>query len=116
MIAPTKIYDAFPTITPDEAADIICEGLRSRPKELNTRIGTAGEVLHALMPKAMDQILHMAYRVFPESSSAKKGSGKSADSDQSSGDGDNGSGDNGQDGKASNEAFALAHLLKGVHW
>ena len=74
MISPTKIYDAFPTITPEEAADIVCEGLRSRPKELNTRIGTAGEVLHALMPKAMDQILHMAYRVFPESSSAKKGS------------------------------------------
>ncbi|HSP37462.1 MAG TPA: SDR family oxidoreductase [Frankiaceae bacterium] len=117
MIAPTKIYDAFPTITPEEAADIICEGLRTRPKELNTRIGTAGEVLHALMPKAMDQILHMAYRVFPESSSAKKGSSDSAAGDESSsGEGDSGSGDNGTDGKASNEAFALAHLLKGVHW
>ena len=33
-----------------------------------------------------------------------------------SGDGGNGSGDGQQDGKASNEAFALAHLLKGVHW
>ncbi len=117
MISPTKIYDAFPTITPDEAADIVCEGLRSRPKELNTRIGTAGEVLHALMPKAMDQILHMAYRVFPESSSAKKGAGESADSSGSdAGDGRNGSGDDQQDGKTSNEAFALAHLLKGVHW
>jgi NAD(P)-dependent dehydrogenase (short-subunit alcohol dehydrogenase family) len=124
MIAPTKIYDAFPTITPDEAADIICEGLRSKPKEINTRIGTAGEVLHALMPKAMDQILHMAYRVFPESSSASKGSGGTAGSgdtagsggkDSGSGDGGNGSRD-GQDGKASNEALALAHLLKGVHW
>jgi hypothetical protein len=109
MISPTKIYDAFPTITPEEAADIVCEGLRSRPKELNTRIGTAGEVLHALMPKAMDQILHMAYRVFPESSSAKKGS-------DGSGDGNNGSSDGQQDGKPSNEAFALAHLMKGVHW
>src|SRR5918911_86596 len=24
MIAPTKIYDSFPTITPDEAADLVC--------------------------------------------------------------------------------------------
>jgi hypothetical protein len=64
------------------------------------------------MPKAMDQILHMAYRVFPESSSAKKGSSDS----EGSGDGSNGSGGEQQDGKASNEAFALAHLLKGVHW
>ena len=28
MIAPTKIYDSFPTISPDEAADLICEAIR----------------------------------------------------------------------------------------
>ena len=27
MIAPTKIYDSFPTITPDEAADMICDAI-----------------------------------------------------------------------------------------
>ena len=30
MIAPTKIYDHFPTITPDEAADLICEAMRAQ--------------------------------------------------------------------------------------
>ena len=30
MIAPTKMYDAFPAISPEEAADMICEALRSR--------------------------------------------------------------------------------------
>ena len=39
MIAPTKIYDAFPTITPEQAADMVCEGLRTRPKTINTRLG-----------------------------------------------------------------------------
>ena len=29
--------------------------------------GTFGEVAYALAPKAVDQILHMAYKVFPES-------------------------------------------------
>src|SRR3989440_9617940 len=67
MIAPTKIYDAFPTITPDEAADMICEAIRSKPKHIGTRLGTFGEVAYALQPKAVDQILHMAYRVFPGS-------------------------------------------------
>ena len=67
MIAPTKLYDHFPTISPEEAADLICEGLSARPKEINTRLGTAGEVLHALTPKVMDQILHVAYKVFPGS-------------------------------------------------
>src|SRR5437763_5536841 len=46
MIAPTKIYDQFPTITPDEAADLICEAIRSKPKQINTRLGTFGEVAY----------------------------------------------------------------------
>ena len=72
MIAPTKIYDSFPTISPDEAADLICEAIRAKPKQINTRLGTFGEVLYALAPKAVDQILHMAYKVFPESTRRRR--------------------------------------------
>jgi NAD(P)-dependent dehydrogenase (short-subunit alcohol dehydrogenase family) len=96
MIAPTRIYDSFPTISPDEAADLICEAIRSKPKQLNTRLGTFGEVAYALAPKAVDQILHMAYKVFPDSAAAK------------------GESDPGE--HASTEQVALAHLMKGVHW
>jgi NAD(P)-dependent dehydrogenase (short-subunit alcohol dehydrogenase family) len=96
MIAPTKLYDSFPTISPDEAADLICEAIRAKPKQINTRLGTFGEVLYALAPKAVDQILHMAYNVFPESAAA---SGKKDESERASG-----------------EAVALSHLMKGVHW
>jgi NAD(P)-dependent dehydrogenase (short-subunit alcohol dehydrogenase family) len=39
MIAPTKIYDSFPTISPEEAADLICEATRAKPKQINTRLG-----------------------------------------------------------------------------
>ncbi|HEV2061405.1 MAG TPA: SDR family oxidoreductase [Solirubrobacteraceae bacterium] len=96
MIAPTKIYDAFPTITPDEAGELICEAIRTRPKTINTRLGTFGEVLYALAPKAVDQILHTAYRVFPDSAAA---AGKKDPSE-----------------KASMEQIAMANLMKGVHW
>jgi len=96
MIAPTKMYDSFPTISPDEAADLVCEAIRAKPKQLNTRLGTFGEVAYALAPKAVDQILHMAYKVFPESAAA--------------------SGKEDKDEKASGEATALAYLMKGVHW
>src|SRR5439155_13900637 len=71
MIAPTKIYDQFPTITPDEAADLVCEAMRSKPKTINTRLGTFGEVLYAIAPKAVDQVLHTAYKVFPDSAAAR---------------------------------------------
>jgi NAD(P)-dependent dehydrogenase (short-subunit alcohol dehydrogenase family)/thioester reductase-like protein len=96
MIAPTKIYDSFPTISPDEAADLICEAIRAKPKSINTRLGTFGEVAYALAPKAVDQILHMAYKVFPDSAAAR--------------------GEKDPDEKASMEQVAMANLMKGVHW
>src|SRR5436190_11007397 len=96
MIAPTKIYDQFPTITPDEAADLICEAIRSKPKQINTRLGTFGEVAYALAPKAVDQILHMAYKVFPDSAAVR--------------------GEKDPNEKASMEQVAMANLMKGVHW
>jgi NAD(P)-dependent dehydrogenase (short-subunit alcohol dehydrogenase family) len=96
MIAPTKMYDSFPTISPDEAADLICEAIRAKPKQINTRLGTFSEVAYAVAPKAVDRILHMAYKVFPESSAAR---GEQAPSEHVSG-----------------EAIALSHLMRGVHW
>ena len=44
MISPTKLYDAFPTISPDQAAELVMRALVERPKEINTRLGTIGEV------------------------------------------------------------------------
>ena len=96
MIAPTKIYDSFPTISPDEAADLICEAIRARPKQINTRLGTFGEIAYSLVPKAVDQILSTAYKVFPDSAAAK--------------------GQKDPDERASTEQVALAHLMRGVHW
>ncbi|MGH3497375.1 MAG: SDR family oxidoreductase [Nocardioidaceae bacterium] len=95
MIAPTKLYDAFPTITPAQAADLVMRAIKDEPHEINTTLGTAGEVLHALAPKAMFRVLHRAYKVFPDSAAAR-------------GDGDT--------EKATSEQVLLARLLKGVHW
>ena len=96
MIAPTKIYDSFPTISPEEAADLICEAIRARPKHLGTRLGTFGEIAYALFPKAVDQILSTAYKVFPDSAASK--------------------GQKDPEEHASTEQVALAHLMRGVHW
>jgi NAD(P)-dependent dehydrogenase (short-subunit alcohol dehydrogenase family) len=96
MIAPTKLYNSFPTISPEEAADLICDAIRSKPKQINTRLGTFGEVAYALAPKAVDQLLHLAYRVFPDSAAAR--------------------GATSGDEVVSREQLALAHLTRGVHW
>ena len=101
MIAPTKIYDAFPTISPEEAASMVADGLARRPKHIGTRLGTSGELLSAVAPKLGDQLLHLAYQVMPESTSAKPG--------------EDGGGEE-QQQKADPVAVAMATALRGVHW
>ena len=75
---------------------MICEAIRSKPKTINTRLGTFGEVAYTLAPKAVDQVLHMAYKVFPDSAAAR---GESDPAEH-----------------ASVEQVAMANLMKGVHW
>ena len=71
MIAPTKMYDAFPTITPDEAAEMITDAMITKPKKVATRLGNFGELLYAVAPKASDAVLNTAYKLFPDSKAAK---------------------------------------------
>jgi len=100
MIAPTKMYDAFPTITPDIAADMITNAMITKPKKVATRLGNFGELLYNVAPKASDAILNTAYKLFPESSAAKgKDDGKPA-----------------EEKELSTEGVAFAYLMRGVHW
>jgi NAD(P)-dependent dehydrogenase (short-subunit alcohol dehydrogenase family) len=98
MIAPTRMYDVFPAISPEEAAEMIAAAMVHQPKKVATRLGTFGELLYAVAPKASDRILNQAYRLFPESQAAK------------------GKGEEAPDKAPSTEAVAFAHLMKGVHW
>jgi NAD(P)-dependent dehydrogenase (short-subunit alcohol dehydrogenase family) len=99
MIAPTKMYDAFPTISPDEAAELITDAIIRRPKKVATKLGTFGEVLYSLAPKASDAILHQGYKLFPDSKAAKGDVDKAA-----------------KDEDVSTEGVAFAYLMRGVHW
>jgi thioester reductase-like protein len=98
MIAPTEMYDYFPAISPEEAAEMVCGAMIDHPKKVATGLGNFGEVAYALAPKIVDQVLHMGYRMFPDSAAAKgEEPGKTGE-------------------QASSEGLAFAHLLKGVHW
>ena len=103
MIAPTKMYDAFPTITPEEAADMIGDAMIRKPKKIATRLGNFGELLYNLAPKASDAILNTAYKLFPESGAAK--GDKKKDGEKPA-----------KDEELSTEGVAFAYLMRGVHW
>jgi NAD(P)-dependent dehydrogenase (short-subunit alcohol dehydrogenase family) len=98
MIAPTRMYDMFPAITPEEAAEMIAGAMVGQPKKVATRLGTFGELLYAVAPTVSDKILNTAFKLFPESQAAK---GKTEQA---------------PDKAPTTEAVAFAHLMKGVHW
>jgi NAD(P)-dependent dehydrogenase (short-subunit alcohol dehydrogenase family) len=104
MIAPTKMYDAFPTSSPEEAADMICDAMITKPKKVATRLGNFGEILYNVAPKASDAILNTAYKLFPESKAAKGKEKKEED------------GKPAKDEELSSEGVAFAYLMRGVHW
>jgi NAD(P)-dependent dehydrogenase (short-subunit alcohol dehydrogenase family) len=106
MIAPTKVYDNVPTLSPDEAAEMIAQACITRPVRIATRLGTFGELVHALMPRVAQLIMNTAFRMFPDSEAAR-GKGPSAA---------------GPDGRSaarprlSAEALALQQLMRGIHF
>ena len=98
MIAPTKMYDRFPTMTPPEAADMICKAMINRPKHKGTAMGNAGALAYQVAPRGVDVVLNAGYKLFPDSHAAR-------------GDGKDGKGE-----QPSTESVAFAHILRGVHW
>jgi short-subunit dehydrogenase len=95
MIAPTTMYDRFPTISPGQAAAKVIRALVERPHEINTKTGSLGALAHTLAPRTAFRVLNIAYQVFPDSAAAKGQTGA---------------------GRSENEQLLLAKVLQGIHW
>jgi NAD(P)-dependent dehydrogenase (short-subunit alcohol dehydrogenase family) len=108
MIAPTRMYNRFPTITPEEAADMICEAIIHRPKRIATPLGTLGQILYAINPKSIDYILNSAYHLFPDSKAARGEDRRPDEASRPVG--------TATDEEASGRQIAFATLMRGVHW
>ncbi|MGC3946785.1 MAG: SDR family oxidoreductase [Chryseolinea sp.] len=95
MIAPTKIYNNVPTLSPEEAADMIAEACINKPVRIATRLGVSGELLHAAAPRIAQIVMNTSFRMFPDSDAAKGEKGK---------------------GGLSPEAIALQQMMRGIHF
>ena len=96
MIAPTKIYNNVPTLSPEEAADMIAQACIFKPVRIATRLGITGQLLHALVPRVAQITMNTSFRMFPDSSAAK--GGKDAKPQLSA------------------EAVALQQMMRGIHF
>ncbi|HYF58922.1 MAG TPA: SDR family oxidoreductase [Burkholderiaceae bacterium] len=97
MIAPTKLYNNVPTLSPDEAADMIVHAIVYKPVRIATRLGIFGAVLHATVPRIAQIVMNTSFRMFPDSDAAR-GS---------------------KDGKApqlSADQLAFQQLMRGIHF
>ena len=101
MIAPTKIYDHFPTLSPEQAADMICEAIRKRPKRVTTTLGTLGQLSYAIAPGAQDLMVNRAYQLFPEGGDKTEPLAE---------------GEVKSDRRREAEQRAFAQATRGVHW
>lgn len=99
MIAPTKMYESVPTLSPDEAADIIIEAIVERPVRVATRLGIFAQVFYALAPRVYEIVMNTAFRLFPDSAASKGMKGRDEREQQ-----------------PTSEQVAFAALMRGVHW
>ncbi|MET7140224.1 SDR family oxidoreductase [Xanthomonas sp. PPL139] len=98
MIAPTKMYDSVPTLSVDEAADLMVKAIIERPSRVATRLGIFAALVNAVAPKAYEVVMNTAFELFPDSAAAK-GDRKAL-----------------RETKPSQEQIAFAALMRGVHW
>lgn len=98
MIAPTKMYDSVPTLSPEEAADLLVKAIIEKPSRIATRLGIFAALINAVAPKAYEVVMNTAFELFPDSAAAK-GDRKAL-----------------KDEQPSNEQIAFASLMRGVHW
>ena len=96
MIAPTQIYNNVPTLSPEEAADMVAQACIFKPVRIATRLGILGQVMHALVPRVAQIGMNASFRMFPDSSAAK--------------------GEKGAKPQLSAEAVALQQMMRGIHF
>ncbi|HEV2229418.1 MAG TPA: SDR family oxidoreductase [Steroidobacteraceae bacterium] len=96
MVAPTKFYEQFPLIQPEQAADMLCHAIVHRSDRLATRLGRFAQLLDIFAPRLTRAVMSEAFTMYPESEAA--------------------GGAPGSDATKTPEMSAFASLMRGVHW
>lgn len=70
MIAPTKIYKYVPTLSPEQATDLIAHAIIKRPKKVATGLGRLASITYAIAPDINNKLMSIGYNLFPSSSAS----------------------------------------------
>jgi short-subunit dehydrogenase len=97
MIEATTIYQRFPVLTPDQAADVLCEAIIHRPRRVSPPFGQLAAFADAMSPAIMDRVRNQGFQLFDDSAAAR-------------GEKDS------KPAEVSPRARAFAEVTRGVHW
>lgn len=70
MIAPTKIYNYVPTLSPEQAADLIAYAIVKRPKKVATGLGRLASITYSIAPDINNKLMSIGFNLFPSSSAS----------------------------------------------
>ncbi len=70
MIAPTKIYKYVPTLSPEQATDLIAYAIIKRPKKVATNLGRLASITYSIAPDINNKLMSIGYNLFPSSSAS----------------------------------------------
>lgn len=70
MIAPTKMYNYVPTLSPEQAADLIAYAIVKRPKKIATNLGRLASITYAIAPDINNVLMSIGYNLFPSSTAS----------------------------------------------
>jgi NAD(P)-dependent dehydrogenase (short-subunit alcohol dehydrogenase family) len=96
MISPTKMYDKFPALTPDQAAGVITDAIVQRPRRASSPFGQFAAVVDAVNPAVMDLVRNRAFTMFGDSTAAK--------------------GDESDNTKLDRRSETFVRATRGIHW
>ena len=96
MVAPTKMYEHFDLMSPEQAAERVCAAIIDHPERLATPLGIFAQLVELFAPKIGRAIMSEGYRMFPDSEAA--GGAPSTDT------------------QALRELGAFASITRGIHW
>jgi NAD(P)-dependent dehydrogenase (short-subunit alcohol dehydrogenase family) len=95
MTAPTRIYDKFPLLKPEQAAAIVCDAVVHKPERVASPLCVAAQLLELMAPRISRAIMSESFAMFPESEAA---------------------GSTPASAQASTKAVAFASLMRDLHW
>ncbi len=100
MIGPTKAYDYAPTLTPEEAAEMVVDAIVHKRSRIMSDMGRFQQIWNVISPNTYAVAMNSTFRMFedPHEAKDKKPAALEAPAEPTS------------------EQVAMAALLKGVHY